>query len=71
MIVAQVTGHFTDVFFKASTWELHSVTSRIVRRSIRQKRATLVCLQSQLGGVGGGDLRSYRVGFYAKSDFLK
>lgn len=31
MIVAQVTGHFTDVF-KASTWELHSVTSTIVRR---------------------------------------
>lgn len=39
--------------FKASTWELHSVTFRIVRRSIRQK-ACNACLPSVAASGGGG-----------------
>lgn len=37
MIVAQVTGHFHWCVFKASTRELHSVTSRIVQCFLRKR----------------------------------
>lgn len=65
VIVAQFTGHFTDVF-KASTWELHSSTSGV---------ATLN--PSQFGGLFERDLRDDGVGWgeggvsYVKVDLLK
>lgn len=61
MIVAQVTGHFADVF-KASTWELHSVTSGVrFGKSVQRYPSSFMGFSYDRVGVS----------FLGENDFLK